>query len=874
MTAQDIRNTFLTFFEKKGHKIVDSAPIVIKDDPTLMFTNAGMNQFKDIFLGNQSATDTRLVDTQKCLRVSGKHNDLEEVGVDTYHHTMFEMLGNWSFGDYFKEDSINWAWELLTEVYKLDKDRLYVSIFEGSKPDQLDLDMDAKTIWLNHVSEDRIILGDKKDNFWEMGETGPCGPCSEIHIDLRSVDERLKIDGASLVNADHEQVIEIWNLVFMQYNRRADGSLVPLPAKHVDTGMGLERLVRAVHSQNSNYDSDLFMDTIHTLEDISGVKYGKDTYIDIAFRVVADHLRAVCFAISDGQLPDNNGAGYVIRRILRRAVRYGYSFLKIESPFIYRLVDGFVSKFEDVFTNLSSQKEFITKVIEQEEKSFLNTLNNGLKLFDNYASSEGKMISGIHAFELYDTFGFPIDLTQLLAKEKNIQVDIKGFELELAKQKDRSRADAKKVAGDWIELVEDDHEEFIGYDYTESEVIITRYRTVEVKGKKQFHLIFNCTPFYAESGGQVGDKGIIEGLSDSQKIKITDTQKENKLIIHLAEELPKNLNQKFTAVVNSEYRNSVTLNHSATHLLQASLRQILGDHVTQKGSLVNSKYLRFDFSHYQKVEKEELEAIEKLVNYKIRSSIALKEDRNIPFDKAIQQGAMALFGEKYGDTVRMVTFDQDFSVELCGGTHVSNTAQIGSFRIVSEGAVAAGVRRIEAFTGAHADDYVKNQLELLDLVRSELGNQKDILKAIKDIKNENFSFKEKLEAFEHEQVAGLKNKLKSSIQNINGMQVIIETIEVDKAAQVKDLCFQLKQETENLFCTLLANVAGKPNISIMISDQLVKEKNYHAGNLVREWSKEIKGGGGGQPFFAQAGGSDVTGLEKVKEIAFNFTNEG
>jgi alanyl-tRNA synthetase len=874
MTAQDIRNTFLAFFEKKGHKIVDSAPIVIKDDPTLMFTNAGMNQFKDVFLGNQSPTHSRVVDTQKCLRVSGKHNDLEEVGVDTYHHTMFEMLGNWSFGDYFKEDAINWAWELLTEVYQLDKDRLYVSIFEGSKPDDLDLDSDAKSIWLNHVSEDRIILGDKKDNFWEMGETGPCGPCSEIHIDLRSDEDRSKVDGASLVNADHEQVIEVWNLVFMEYNRKADGSLVPLPAKHVDTGMGLERLVRAVHSQQSNYDSDLFMDTIHAMEEISGLKYGKDTNVDIAFRVVADHLRAVCFAISDGQLPDNNGAGYVIRRILRRAVRYGYSFLKIESPFIYRLVDGFVNKFEDVFANLPTQKEFITKVIEQEEKSFLNTLNNGLKLFENHAASEDKMISGSHAFELYDTFGFPIDLTQLLAKEKNIEVDIKGFELELSKQKDRSRADAKKVAGDWIELVKDDHEEFIGYDYTESEVMITRYRTVAVKGKKQYHLIFNYTPFYAESGGQVGDKGVLLGKEDSQKIEIVDTQKENQLIVHLAKELPKNLTQKFIASVNSDYRNSVTLNHSATHLLQAALRKVLGDHVTQKGSLVNPKHLRFDFSHFQKVEKEELEAIEKLVNQKIRSSITLKEDRNIPFDKAIQQGAMALFGEKYGDTVRMVTFDQDFSVELCGGTHVSNTAEIGSFRIISEGAVAAGVRRIEALTGEHADKYVKNQLELLDVVRSELGNQQDLVKAIQDIKKEYSEVKEKLDVFERKQVVGLKNKLMSNIQNRNGMQVVIELIEVDKAAQVKDLCFQLKEETEDLFCVLLANVAGKPNISIMIGDQLVQEKNYHAGKLVREWSKEIKGGGGGQPFFAQAGGADVAGLEKVKERAVNFINEG
>ena len=874
MTAQDIRKTFLAFFEKKGHKIVESAPIVIKDDPTLMFTNAGMNQFKDIFLGNQSPIHSRIVDTQKCLRVSGKHNDLEEVGVDTYHHTMFEMLGNWSFGDYFKEDAINWAWELLTDVYNLDKDRLYVSIFEGSKSDDLDLDSDAKSIWLNHVSEDRIILGDKKDNFWEMGETGPCGPCSEIHIDLRSDEERSKVDGAGLVNADHEQVIELWNLVFMEYNRKADGSLLALPAKHVDTGMGLERLVRAVHSQQSNYDSDLFMDTIKALEDVSGYTYGEEDSIDIAFRVIADHLRAVCFVVSDGQLPDNSGAGYVIRRILRRAVRYGYSFLDLDSPFLYQLVDGFVGKFENVFANLSTQKDFIIKVVEQEEKSFLNTLNNGLKLFENYARSETKMISGIHAFELYDTFGFPIDLTQLLAKEQNIKVDVKGFEKELAEQKNRSRTDARKTTGDWVELLEDDREEFIGYDYTESEVSITRYREVTVKDKKQFHLIFNYTPFYAESGGQVGDKGLIVGQSDNYQIEIFDTQKENQLIVHLVKELPKDMNQKFMAKVNSDHRAAVTLNHSATHLLQAALRQILGDHVTQKGSLVNKKYLRFDFSHFQKVDKDELEEIEKLVNQKIRSSIPLKEDRNIPFDKAIEQGAMALFGEKYGDTVRMVTFDKKYSIELYGGTHVKNTAQIGSFRIVQEGAVAAGVRRIEAITGNQADIYVKGQLDLLSEIRSELGNQQNIIKAIQDIKNENTLFQDKLQVFENRQLVILKDHLKSSVKDIDDMKVIIELIKVDKASQVKDLCFQLKGEIENLFCVLIADVLGKPNISVMISDQLVQQKNYHAGNLVKEWSKEIKGGGGGQPFFAQAGGADVSGLKRVEESAINFINEG
>ncbi|MFT7378265.1 MAG: alanyl-tRNA synthetase, partial [Bacteroidia bacterium] len=686
MTASEIRQTFLTFFEQKGHKIVESAPIVVKDDPTLMFTNAGMNQFKDIFLGDKKTESTRVVDTQKCLRVSGKHNDLEEVGVDTYHHTMFEMLGNWSFGDYFKKDAINWAWELLTEVYKLDKNRLYVSVFEGDKEDNLGLDTEAKDIWLKHVADDKIILGNKKDNFWEMGETGPCGPCSEIHIDLRSDEERAKVDGATLVNADHDQVIEIWNLVFMQYNRKADGSLHPLPNQHVDTGMGFERLVRAVHSMKSNYDSDLFMDTIHELENISGKKYGKNEQTDIAFRVIADHLRAVCFAIADGQLPDNNGAGYVIRRILRRAVRYGYSFLGLEKPFMNELVPGFVAKFQAVFPGLSEQKDFIKKVVEQEEKSFLSTLNKGLKLFDVYSNKGSDNVNGRQAFELYDTFGFPIDLTQLLAKENNIEVDIEEFKIALQEQKNRSRADAKKESGDWIVIVEDEREEFVGYDYLETDVKITRYREVTVKGKKQYHLVLNLTPFYAESGGQVGDKGVLIGKDDDEKIGIIDTQKENQLSIQITEKLPANLNQHFMAKVNLEKRTDTTLNHSATHLLQAALRQVLGDHVAQKGSLVNEKHLRFDFSHFQKVEKAEIEQIENIVNGKIREAIALVEARNVPFEEATKSGAMALFGEKYGDTVRVITFGQDYSVELCGGCHVSNTAQIGSIKIVHEGA--------------------------------------------------------------------------------------------------------------------------------------------------------------------------------------------
>ncbi|MFB1003820.1 MAG: alanine--tRNA ligase [Bacteroidia bacterium] len=872
MTVAEIRQQFLDFFEKRGHKIVASAPIVVKDDPTLMFTNAGMNQFKDIFLGNKEPKATRVVDTQKCLRVSGKHNDLEEVGVDTYHHTMFEMLGNWSFGDYFKEDAINWAWELLTEVYKLDKDRLYVSVFEGDKSDGLGLDTEAKNLWLKHVSSSKIILGNKKDNFWEMGEVGPCGPCSEIHVDLRSDEERAKVDGASLVNADHEQVIEIWNLVFMQYNRKADGSLHPLPNQHVDTGMGFERLVRAVHSMQSNYDSDLFMNSIHELEKISGKEYGIDEQTDIAFRVIADHLRAVCFAIADGQLPDNGGAGYVIRRILRRAVRYGYSFLGLEKPFLTDLVPGFVSTFKEVFPGLEEQGPFVKKVVEQEEKSFLNTLNKGLKLFDEFSSKGKKDVSGKDAFELYDTFGFPIDLTQLLAKEKGIEVDLDGFKAALQQQKDRSRADAKKESGDWIIVTDDEKEEFVGYDYTETTVKITRYREVETKGKKQYNLVFNLTPFYAESGGQVGDKGVLIGNDDEEKIGINDTLKENQLIVHVADKLPRNLNQTFVAKVNAEKRTATTLNHSATHLLQAALREVLGDHVAQKGSLVNEKHLRFDFSHFQKVEKAEIEQIENKVNAKIREAVALEEARNVPFDEAVSKGAMALFGEKYGDTVRVITFDKDYSVELCGGTHVRNTAHIGSIKIVHEGAVAAGVRRIEAITGSKVDAHIKDKMNLLEELGTELGNPQDLVKALQSLQKENTAVKEKLAAFENEQLGSLKENLKAEAKEINGVTAIVDIISVNNAAQAKDLCFQFKEEIESLFCVLLADIDGKPSISIMISDNLIKDKGWNAGQLIREWAREVKGGGGGQPFFAQAGGADSSGLPKVKELATTFVN--
>ena len=872
MTSSEVRSKFLNYFHKNGHKIVDSAPIVVKNDPTLMFTNAGMNQFKDYFLGNKNAKDVRVTDTQKCLRVSGKHNDLEEVGVDTYHHTMFEMLGNWSFGDYFKEDAIKWAWELLTEVYGLPKERLYITIFEGDKNDKLEADNEAAQIWEKYVDKDRILYCDKKDNFWEMGDTGPCGPCSEIHMALRPQSEIDLAPGKPLVNMDHDQVIELWNLVFIQYNRKADKSLVNLPQKHVDTGMGLERVVRAIRLHSSNYDTDLFMDTISRLEELSGLSYGENADVDIAFRVISDHLRAVSFTIADGQLPSNEKAGYVVRRILRRAIRYGYSFLNLSAPFMHKLVLVLADKFKDVFPELNAQKDFVAKVVEKEEESFLNTLNKGLKLFDEYSKNGTSNVSGVNAFELYDTFGFPIDLTELLAKEKGVEVDIEGFKTELQKQKERSRADAQKESGDWNIITSDEKEEFVGYDYLETEIRITRYREVTVKKKKQYHLVFNLTPFYAESGGQVGDAGVIIGLENDEKVGIVDTQKENNLILQIVEKLPANLGQKFKAKVKADKRVKTENNHSATHLLHAALKQVLGYHVSQKGSLVNDKYLRFDFSHFQKVTKEELLEIERIANAKIREAVSLDEARNVPYDEAISKGATALFGEKYGDVVRVITFDKNYSVELCGGTHVKNTAQIGSVKITNESAIAAGVRRIEAITGETVDDYVNAKLDLLSDISSALGNNQNVLKAIESLQAENSKFKALVEDYENKQAGNLKNDLLKCAKQVNGVNAIVEIVSVSNAGQAKDLCFQFKEELDNLFCVLLANINGKPSISVIISDALVKEKGWNAGQLIREWAKHVKGGGGGQPFFAQAGGADVNGLEKVKEVASAFIN--
>lgn len=868
MNSNQIRQQFFDFFRSKGHEIVPSAPMVIKNDPTLMFTNAGMNQFKDIFLGNAPAKFKRVADTQKCLRVSGKHNDLEEVGVDTYHHTMFEMLGNWSFGDYFKKDAIAWAWELLTEVYKIDKDRLYVTVFEGSKDDNLEYDTDSYNYWKQFIAEDRIINGNKKDNFWEMGDTGPCGPCSEIHVDIRSDEERKKVDGKSLVNASHPHVIEIWNNVFMEFNRKADGSLEKLPAQHVDTGMGFERLCMVLQGKQSNYDSDIFQDIIKTISIRSRIDYKQsDAKTDIAMRVIADHLRAISFAIADGQLPSNNKAGYVIRRILRRAVRYGYSFLNFKEPFLCDLVPILVAKMGDTFTELKSQQELISKVIKEEENSFLKTLGNGILRFDEYRKTlKGTTIDGKFAFELFDTFGFPIDLTELLARENKLEVDMKVFDENLQEQKTRSRAAAAVDTDDWVVLNEIPEEEFIGYDFLETDVQVAKYRKVKSKGKEQYQLVFNKTPFYAESGGQIGDTGVLENGID--QIFITDTKKENNLIIHFADNLPVKMEGSFKASVNTNKRLLTANNHSATHLLHAAMKQVLGKHVEQKGSLVNDEYLRFDFSHFAKVTDEEIEKIETIVNEKIRENIAV-EIKQMPIDDARKIGAMALFGEKYGDIVRVVTMDKNFSIELCGGTHVKATGQIGMFKITSESAIAAGVRRIEAITAVKAEEFFKNKLKLIAEVSALLKNPADLVKSVQQLSEQNSELQKQVEGFYREKAKFLKTELLASATTQNGIKFIFQKINLDSGAAIKDLCFELKQE-DNTFIVLGAEVSGKPQLFVAVSDNLVKDKKFHAGNIVKELAKEINGGGGGQPFFATAGGTEAKGLEKVLEAAKKF----
>ncbi|HEY0744279.1 MAG TPA: alanine--tRNA ligase [Chryseosolibacter sp.] len=861
-----IRRTFLKFFEKKGHLIVPSAPLVLKNDPTLLFTNSGMVQFKDYFLGNATPKANRIADTQKCLRVSGKHNDLEEVGIDTYHHTMFEMLGNWSFGDYFKKDAIAWAWELLTNEYKLPTDRLYVTVFEGDKKENLPFDQDAYNYWKQWIAEDRILKGNKKDNFWEMGDQGPCGPCSEIHIDLRSEAEVKKLPGKELVNQGHPQVIEIWNNVFMEFNRKADGSLEKLPAQHVDTGMGFERLCVAIQGKTSNYDTDVFTPLLDFISDAAKIKYKADEKTDIAMRVIADHVRAVSFAVSDGQLPSNTGAGYVIRRILRRAVRYGFTFLNFKEPFIYKLVPVLANQFKDVFPELDAQKDYVAKVIFEEETSFLRTLDKGLKRIESIQSElKDKTISGELAFELYDTFGFPFDLTSLIARERGFTVDEAGFKKEMEKQKTRSKADAAKETGDWNLVGEDEKTEFIGYEHLESPVKIVKYRSIKQKNKELFQLVFDKTPFYAESGGQVGDTGYIE--SNGEKISIVDTKKENELIIHFTEKLPSDLTNTFNAVVAKGKRQLTMNNHSATHLLHAALRQVLGKHVEQKGSLVNDKILRFDFSHFSAMTPEEIQKVEDIVNQKIREDIDLDEKRNVPIEQAKGLGAMALFGEKYGDFVRVITFDPKFSVELCGGTHVKATGNIGLFKIVSESSVAAGVRRIEAITAENAESFVRTELNLLDEVRTLLKNPKDIINAVKSLSEEKHALEKKLEAINVERANLIKDQLASKAQASNGFTLILEKVAVPNADALKNIAYALRNQFDNLLLVLAADVDGKPQVAVMLGDKVLAGGKFHAGNMVKELAKEIEGGGGGQPFFATAGGKNINGLNTVIEKA-------
>ncbi len=868
--SKAIRKAFLDFFMTKNHTIVGSAPMVVKNDPTLMFTNAGMNQFKDIFLGNQPARSLRVADTQKCLRVSGKHNDLEEVGHDTYHHTMFEMLGNWSFGDYFKGEAIDWAWEFLHERMGIPADRMYATVFEGSPEEGLKTDDEAKGFWLRHLPEERILPGNKKDNFWEMGDTGPCGPCSEIHVDLRDDSERAKIAGRDLVNRDNPLVIEIWNLVFIQFNRKADGRLEELPAKHVDTGMGFERLCMVLQGKKSNYDTDIFQATIAETGRLCGKKYGDDPKADVAMRVIADHLRAIAFAIADGQLPSNNKAGYVIRRILRRAVRYGYTFLGFRSAFMHQLVDVLKGQMGDAFPELIAQQGLIEKVMKEEEESFLRTLETGIRLLDDLMVKAGKEncpeIPGSSAFELYDTYGFPLDLTELILRENGMTVNRGEFDVEMEKQKSRSRHAAALETGDWIELKKIDEVKFLGYTTLESEVFISRYRRVVQKDKEFYHLVFDRTPFYAESGGQVGDTGYIE--AEGERVSILDTQKENNLIVHIAKKLPADPAAAFRAVVDNHKRKLTANNHTATHLLDQALREVLGTHVEQKGSLVCADYLRFDFSHFQKVSKEELARIQKRVNELIRLNITREELVDVPFSKAGEMGAIALFGEKYGDTVRVIRFGG--SVELCGGTHVPATGQIGYFVIIAESAISAGVRRIEAITADEAEAFINGRIEELNEVRALFNNTKDLKKSVGDLLEENNRLQKVLEGYARQAVAAVKSELKQKVESVNGIQVVAAKVNLDSAQSLKDLSFQLKGEIDNLFLVLGATIEGKPLLSIMISDNLVKEKGLHAGQIVREAAKEMKGGGGGQPFYATAGGKDPDGIDAAIRKAKSY----
>ena len=865
MTSAQIRQQFLDFFQSKGHTIVPSAPIVLKDDPTLLFTNAGMNQFKDYFLGNKKAPYNRAADTQKCLRVSGKHNDLEEVGVDTYHHTMFEMLGNWSFGDYFKPDAIAWSWELLTEVYKIDKNKLYVSVFEGDEKENLPPSSIALVEWQKIITDkDHIVFGNKKDNFWEMGDTGPCGPCTEIHIDMRSEEEKKLIPGHLLINKDHPQVIEIWNNVFIQFNRKKDGSLEPLPAKHVDTGMGFERLVRVIQNKQSNYDTDVFTGTIAAIGKIVNKEYrAGDDKESVAFRVIADHIRAISFCISDGQLPSNTGAGYVIRRILRRAVRYYYSYLEYKQPMLHQLLPIIALQFERVFPELNQQQDFVSRVIKEEEEAFLRTLDKGLKKIDEamIQSKETKIINGAVAFELLDTFGFPIDLTRLIAAENNLTVDEIGFESEMLQQKNRSRAATTVDTEDWINLIENASNKFVGYDTLETQSNVIKYRKVTSKTKESFQLILDTSPFYAESGGQVGDIGILQ--FGDEIIEVTNTKKENDLIIHFTDTLPAAINATVTAKVNAVRRKSISVNHSVTHLMHAALRNVLGKHVAQKGSLVNPDYLRFDFSHFAKVTNEEIAAVEKMVNEKIRENIPVII-KSMHKDEAVALGAMALFGEKYGDVVRVVIMDPNYSLELCGGTHVGSTGELGIFKIQHESAVAAGVRRIEAVCGAAAESYINEQFTALTEIRGLLKNTKDINKSIENLLVENNTMSKRVEGLESRQLVGIRNELLQKDEIINNVTFVGEVIEVSNADALKKLCTDLKNHLHDHFVVLCSNIDGKAFVAISISDTVVTAKGLDAAKIIKEQvAGLIKGGGGGQKNLGTAGGQDVGNFKEL-----------
>ena len=881
MTSRQIRQQFLDFFASKGHLIVSSAPLVAKNDPTLMFNNSGMAQFKDFFLGNGTPPSKRIADTQKCLRVSGKHNDLEDVGFDTYHHTMFEMLGNWSFGDYFKKEALTWSWELLTEVYKLPKDRIYVSVFQGDEKDGVPFDQEAYDIWKSMVSEDRIILGNKKDNFWEMGETGPCGPCSEIHIDLRNADEVAKISGRDLVNNDHPQVVEIWNNVFMQFERMADGLLVPLPSKHVDTGMGFERLCMAVQGKQSNYDTDVFSNTIKFIGDKAGKTYGEEKWADIALRVISDHIRAIAFAIADGQLPSNNKAGYVIRRILRRAVRYGYTYLGFREPFMNTIIPMLADQFDGVFPELKAQQDFIQRVILEEENSFLRTLETGLKRLDDitFQTEKGGVINGDIVFELSDTFGFPVDLTALIARENGLSIDEEGFKISLQAQKDRSRKDSTKEATDWVIISDEDFDfEFTGYDETETQAKITKYRKVKTKTGEEYHIVLDKTPFYAEMGGQVGDSGLlaISSQQSAQTIVISDTKKENDLFIHISSDKgfdkfiesynqPKAEIRKLIAKIDTNRRQRITQNHTATHLMLSAMRQVLGSHISQKGSFQSEEVTRFDFAHFSKVTDGELAKIEDIVNQKIRENIKLNEKRNVPIKEAVASGATATFGEKYGDFVRVITFDPTFSVELCGGTHVPATGEIGMFKFVTESSVSAGVRRVEAYTGEKAMSEINKQLAIIEELKELFKGQNDLVKAVKVLQEERNSLAKKIEILENEKLQEIKERLYAKIISVGDINMIAEVVEVPSADALKQLAYELKAKIGDLYCVLGAEVNGKPQLAVMIAENLVVSKNLNAGQIIKEIAKEIKGGGGGQPFFATAGGNDVLGLKNAIE---------